>query len=262
MRFLKHLFIVYLIVATHILVAQENKLQQLAIVSAEHSKQVAFFISQNLTEENTSADLLKNYNDALIACEKALIYSDSAINNINDSSFSEKVAKIALKNTKKNQEKTIAILEELTALSEEFINQYSPKEALYFINNAIVDAYQASIELNHGKVLPIISSSPNQKIEEATPVIEKVPELIYKVQLGLFRKKIEADYFGTNFTIMFEEVEKGVWRYSIDGFTTYETASEAKKIIKEKGYDAFIVPMFKGERIAIEKALSIEKQTK
>ncbi|PKP46827.1 MAG: hypothetical protein CVT95_06465 [Bacteroidetes bacterium HGW-Bacteroidetes-12] len=262
MRFLKHLILVFLIIATNFIVAQENKLQQLAVSSATHSKQASFFISQNITEENTSADLLKNYNDALIACEKAIIFSDSAINNINDSSFSEKAAKIALKNAQKNQEKTIVILEELTALSEEFINQYSPKEALYFINNAIVDAYQASLELNDGHILPTISSSPNQKIEEATPVVEKAPELIYKVQLGLFRKKIEADYFGTNFTVMFEEVEIGVWRYSIDGFTTYDSATKAKKIIKEKGYDAFIVPMLNGEKIAIEKALSIEKQTR
>ncbi len=262
MVYIKQFVILILLLATASISAQEINLSKLAIASAEQSKQAAFFLAQNLTEENTSADLLKNYNDALIACEKALIYSDSAINNINDSSFSEKAAKIVLKNALNNQEKTIIILEELTALSEEFINQYSPKEALYFINNAIVDAYQASIELNDGQVFSINSSSPNQKIEAVTPVIEKAPELIYKVQLGLFRKKIEADYFGTNFTVMFEEVEKGVWRYSIDGFTTYKTASEAKKTIKEKGYDAFIVPMFNGEKIAIEKALSIEKQTR
>lgn len=262
MRFLKHLFVFYLIVAAHFIVAQENQLQQLAIASAEYSKQASFFITQNLTEENTSADLLKNYNDALVACEKALIYSDSAINNINDSSFSEKVAKIALKSAQKNQEKTIIILEELSALSEEFINQYSPKEALLLINNAIIESYQASLELGEGKAVSISSFLPNQKIEEATPVIEKAPELIYKVQLGLFRKKIETDYFGNDFTILFEEVEKGVWRYSIDGFSTYKTASEAKKTIKEKGYDAFIVPMFNGEKIAIEKALSIENETR
>lgn len=262
MRFLKHFFIVFLIAATHFIVAQENQLQQLAIASAEHSKQASFFISQNLTEENTAADLLKNYNDALIACEKALIYSDSAINNINDSSFSEKAAVIALKNAQNNQTKTIAILEEFIDLGQEFINQHSPKEALFFINNSIVDAYQASIELNDNQVFPIISSSPNQKNEEVAPDMEKAPELIYKVQLGLFRKKIEADYFGNDFTILFEEVEKGVWRYSIDGFTSYKTASEAKKTIKENGYDAFIVPMFNGKKIAIEKALSIEKQKK
>ncbi|MBW6482346.1 MAG: hypothetical protein K0B10_04725 [Vicingaceae bacterium] len=262
MRFLKHLFIIYLIVATHFIVAQEINLSKLAIASAEQSKQAAFFLTQNLTEENTSADLLKNYNDALIACEKAIVFSDSAINNINDSSFSEKAAKIVLKNALNNLEKTIIILEEFTALSEELVNQYSPKEALYFINNAIVDAYQASIELNNGRIFPINSSSPNQKVEEATPVIEKAPELIYKVQLGLFRKKIKANYFGTDFTVLFEEVEKGVWRYSIDGFTSYKTASEAKKTIKEKGYDAFIIALLNGEKIAIEKALSIEKQTR
>jgi hypothetical protein len=36
-------------------------------------------------------------------------------------SFSEKVAKLSLKNAKNNQEKTIAILDELTALTEEEI---------------------------------------------------------------------------------------------------------------------------------------------
>ena len=64
MVYLKHLIILILLLATTSISAQEIDLSKLAIASAEHSKQASFFLTQNLTEENASADLLKNYNEA------------------------------------------------------------------------------------------------------------------------------------------------------------------------------------------------------
>lgn len=258
MRFLKQLFIVYLIVTSHFIVAQENQLQQLAITSAEYSKQASFFITQNLAEENSSSDLLKNYNDALIACEKALIYSDSAINNINDSSFSGKVATLALKNAKNNQEKTIAILDELTVISEDSIDLYSPKEALLLINNAVLDAYKASLELGEGKI--VVAKKPTIKDNKLTEIEpKKTPDLIYRVQMGLFKQKIDTDYFGTENELKFEKVKEGVWRYYMGDFLTYKSAKEVEKVVKKKGYDAFLIAFYKGKKISVSEAIKLEQ---
>ena len=258
MVYLKHLVILILLLATNYISAQEINLSKLAIASAEHSKQAAFFLTQNLTEENTSADLLKNYNEALIACEKAIVFSDSAINNINDSSFSEKVAKLALKNAKNNQEKAMAILDELTALSETEIDLYSPKEATLLINNAVLDAYKASLELGDGKIVVAKTSTiKNDKPTEIEP--EKAPDLIYRVQMGLFRQKIDANYFGLENELKFEQVKEGVWRYYMGDFYSYKAAKGIEQMVKGKEYDAFIIAFYKGKKIAVSEAIKLEK---
>jgi len=258
MVYLKHLVILILLLATKSISAQEINLSKLAIASAEHSKQAAFFLTQNLTEENTSADLLKNYNEALLACEKAIVFSDSAINNITDSSFSEKVALLAMKNAKNNQEKAIAILDELIALSETEIDLYSPKEATLLINNAVLDAYKASLELGDGKIVMVKTPSiKKDKPAEIEP--EKTPDLIYRVQMGLFKQKIDTDYFGTENELKFEKVKEGVWRYYMGDFLTYKSAKEIEKMVKEKGYDAFLIAFYKGKKISVTEAIKLEK---
>jgi len=258
MLYLKHLVILILLLATNYISAQEINLSKLTIASAEHSKQAAFFLTQNLTEENTSADLLKNYHEALLACEKAIVFSDSAINNIADSSFSEKVALLAMKNAKNNQEKAMAILDELIALNETEIDLYSPKEATLLINNAVLDAYKASLELSDGKI--VIAKTPSIKKDIPTEIEpEKTPDLIYRVQMGLFKQKIDTDYFGTENELKFEKVKEGVWRYYMGDFLTYKSAKEIEKMVKEKGYDAFLIAFYKGKKISVSEAIKLEK---
>lgn len=229
---------------------QTDEVKKIALASATESKNAAFFIEQNFTGEFPPEDLMNNYQEALKAGEKALMFSDSALLSYNDTSINGKMVISALKSARQHQEKTVAVLKKFTALSLDDVDEYSPKEALMFINQAVLDAYQASLTMEEKEAaasLPLVATTSTES------------GLVYRIQMGLFKQKIDRHFFGAEYELKFEQVKDDVWRYYMDDFATYQSAKDAEEIVKAKGYDAFLIAFDNGKKISITQAQAIEK---
>lgn len=85
-------------------------------------------------------------------------------------------------------------------------------------------------------------------------------DLIYKVQIGVYKNPISTEVF-KGLTPIFEESFSGGVKYSAGAFTHFIDAQHAKEYIKSIGLtDAFVVAYYKGERITIDVAKTYEKK--
>ncbi len=96
--------------------------------------------------------------------------------------------------------------------------------------------------------------------EARIPVGNKTSGLVYKVQVGAFRKPLPQDHFQQFAPISGEVLNNGITRYMVGYFTTFDPANGAKGKVNDLGYtDAFVVAYCNGERISIDKARQIEQ---
>lgn len=264
-RFIKYQLLIFYVLASFLGYSQSkkinlknytNKAQGYAILSAQYAKDAYYFTYQNVFEENTKDQLIENYEMALKFCEQALLYADTTLLLPKDSTIENIHAERVMNNARKNQLKAIELLESILALPSDSIVGYLAKKPMYFIDNAIVEAYAASLDFN-GKTKSI-EKKASKEWELHTNEIEE-QNLLYRVQLGLFKRKIPVDFFGKVYLLTFDEVEGGLWRYSVGNFGSYSDAKLAEQTIETKGYDAFVIPMLNGTRITIEQALDFEK---
>ena len=114
-----------------------------------------------------------------------------------------------------------------------------------------------------------IKLAPNESFEKKTiavysakkpiPVNEKLPEgLVFKVQIGAFKKPIPQDLFKGITPITGETTTQGFTRYTAGVFIKFATADFAKNQIRDFGYkDAFVVAFLNGKRISMSQALSM-----
>ncbi|MBL4754385.1 MAG: hypothetical protein JKY52_12425 [Flavobacteriales bacterium] len=100
-----------------------------------------------------------------------------------------------------------------------------------------------------------VSYTPSNPI----PVNPVIPSgLLFKVQIGAFRKPIPQDLFKGINPIMGEKTAAGFIRYSAGLFRRLTSANTAKTVIRSMGYsDAFVVAFFNGKRISIADARKI-----
>lgn len=98
----------------------------------------------------------------------------------------------------------------------------------------------------------------NKPIPLATK--ETMPEgLIYKVQVGAFRNPISQAHFKGFAPLMAEKTSTGITRYTAGFFVNERTAIQARNKIRSLGYsDAFVVALYNGERISINRARGID----
>ena len=83
--------------------------------------------------------------------------------------------------------------------------------------------------------------------------------LVYKVQIGAFRRRIPASNFKGFAPMSAEELSNGITRYRVGYFDKYNAANSAKGEIRTSGYpDAFVVAFYDGEKITLQEALNIE----
>jgi len=83
--------------------------------------------------------------------------------------------------------------------------------------------------------------------------------LIYKVQIGVYKNKISKKIFKGLFPVFEDSFDGGV-RYSVGAFKKLLYAKQAKKYVVNLGLeDAFIISFLNGKRIPINKAIDIEK---
>ena len=88
------------------------------------------------------------------------------------------------------------------------------------------------------------------------PVDAPMPEgLVYKVQVGAYRKPIPQDLFRGFAPLRGEKLDNGITRYTAGVFVGFSDADEAKNSIRQLGYrDAFVVAYYNGKRISLNEA--------
>ncbi len=96
---------------------------------------------------------------------------------------------------------------------------------------------------------------------ESQPVplnLEMPSGIIYKVQVGAFRNAIATKTFGKFAPLSGEQLNNGITRYTAGLFKQFNSAEEAKKVIREMGYsDAFVVAFEDGKRIPLYEAKKV-----
>jgi hypothetical protein len=129
-------------------------------------------------------------------------------------------------------------------------------------DNRATDSQPA--KLNKKDVSAVISAredfviTSSEAVPKVIPVDPKLPEgLIFKVQVGAFRKPISSDLFKGVSPLMGETTPQGFIRYTAGVFTRFESADKAKREVKAMGFnDAFVVAFLNGKRIPMEEALA------
>ena len=88
------------------------------------------------------------------------------------------------------------------------------------------------------------------------PMDPELPNgVIYKVQIGAFRKKIDPSIFNGISPIVGESTNQGFTRYTAGTFRGFKSANMAKGRIRNLGFrDAFVVAFYNGERITLDEA--------
>lgn len=99
--------------------------------------------------------------------------------------------------------------------------------------------------------------------EKPIPTLTELPEgLVYKVQVGAFRKPIPQDLFKGFAPLTSEAGPNGITRYTAGLFTGEREAVGARDEIRNFGYkDAFVVAFRNGERISITSARTAESNS-
>jgi hypothetical protein len=105
-----------------------------------------------------------------------------------------------------------------------------------------------------------VNSDMTYSEENPIPVNPRNPDgLIYKVQVGAFRKPIPQDLFKGFAPISAEVIRDGITRYRVGYFAAWEIANNAKNEIRSMGYsDAFVVAIYNGEYMSASEARKLE----
>ena len=88
------------------------------------------------------------------------------------------------------------------------------------------------------------------------PVEVKLPTgLVYKVQIGAFRKAISQTLYNDFAPVSGEELANGITRYTVGVFAREILANDAKKEVRNLGFsDAFVVAYLNGVRISLQES--------
>jgi hypothetical protein len=95
--------------------------------------------------------------------------------------------------------------------------------------------------------------------ERTAPILmdAAMPEgIVFKVQIGAFRKPVSEEAFSDMTPVMGETVNPGLVRYTAGLFTGFRQAADAKDKVRSRGYtDAFVVAYRDGKRIPLGEAM-------
>lgn len=107
-----------------------------------------------------------------------------------------------------------------------------------------------------------ILNEPSVRREEAIPMDVELPAgIVFKVQIGAFRKPVPQEAFSDMTPVMGETVGNGLVRYTAGLFTGARSALAAKDLVRERGYrDAFVVAYRDGKRISLGEAMRATQQ--
>jgi hypothetical protein len=117
-------------------------------------------------------------------------------------------------------------------------------------------------KVEEGNQFAVLEKSPYSAGNPIPADIAIPSGAFYRIQLGVFSKKVKWDAFGGLSPITSESVAgKPVTRYYTGKFTNFESAKAALNIVKSKGYkDGFIAAWYNGQKLAAEKVVEFEKR--
>ena len=105
----------------------------------------------------------------------------------------------------------------------------------------------------------IVNSETSYSESNPIPVNPPHPDgLIFKVQVGAFRRPIPQDLFKGFAPISAEKVRDDITRYRVGYFKNEQNANTSKNTIRGLGYsDAFVVAIYNGDRIPVSEARAL-----
>ena len=108
-----------------------------------------------------------------------------------------------------------------------------------------------------------VTSSKSYSSSVDIPMDSGMPKgIIYQVQVGAFRNKIDPSIFDGLSPLVGEKAATGIIRYKVGYFRGFKSANMAKGRIRNLGYrDAFVVVFFDGKRITLQDALYVIENT-
>jgi hypothetical protein len=128
-------------------------------------------------------------------------------------------------------------------------------EETTYPKGSYLELMQMAMNLPDTLKKPVFATFPNTKFPEdfEFPSNIKYPSgIIYVVQVGAFRKKIEPELFRKFSPVVKEAKGDGVYRYTAGFFPKFGSAQIALRQIKQMGFkDAYIVALQDGVRIPL-----------
>ena len=124
-------------------------------------------------------------------------------------------------------------------------------------NEYTENVYYRSLDLSSAVNKTVFSKTKNVYSEtRPIPVGVRLPEgLVYKVQVGAFRKAISQTLYNDFAPVSGEELANGITRYTVGVFAEEILANEAKKEVRDLGFsDAFVVAYLNGVRISLRES--------
>ena len=133
----------------------------------------------------------------------------------------------------------------------------TPTSKVASVNDLASTDYKAPLNVKND--IFVVSEETTYSASNPIPVNPPHPEgLIFKVQVGAFRRPIPQDLFKGFAPISAEKVRDDITRYRVGYFKNEKNANNSKNTIRGLGYrDAFVVAIYNGERIPISEARNL-----
>ena len=134
-----------------------------------------------------------------------------------------------------------------------------PKDKV-IVEDPLLADFKAPNELNQDifrtTEVPVYNSTNDIPVDAQQPF-----GLVYKVQIGAFRKEPAKTYFDKFAPVSGQSLNNGITRYMVGYFTNFTPANDAKNKVRGMGdyKDAFVVAYYNGKRISIAEARALEQ---
>lgn len=207
-----------------------------------------------LEKQKEAMDIYKKYNPNFVASAANTAEKNTATNNsLNLGTSTNPVTNAVVNNSGSN---TVTALNTNSAENTTLPLNSTTSENIE--NTAIKTSSSSDVKLSANEVFEQ-KSTLVYSLKNPIPINKKLPEgLIFKVQIGAFRKPIPQDLFQGMSPITGETTAKGFIRYTVGVFEKFTTADKIKNKIIGMGYkDAFIVAFLNGKRIPINEAYAM-----
>ncbi len=119
-------------------------------------------------------------------------------------------------------------------------------------------------EIRHELLLDMVDFSANQIVDEKDSTIAERKEegmkcnLVYKIQVGAFKKDLPVSYYKKYSPISTELLGKSITRYMLGAFDEYILAEKVRQEVLDKYSDAFVVAYLNAVRIPTSTARDLE----